>query len=449
MPTFSEYVAQSNRGMMTRLVPAGFFAKQTYLQQANIFTSTFGKIVWDALNNQTKFWNVLEKVPFGPVVGWRVRSARVTDTTAGRSSRPITEVGTIPTVGRSTYQTVSSNPRIIGTTFGASVTAQFLGGLEGGIGDALAQEQTAAARDHVKEMQQELLLGSHTIIQTGGASATGAIAQDIFRIGDTFRTAGANGGEGTDTDQILTAIGAVDPFVLTFTGGETLADGEIIYVVSRAGLTSIDDIIEEDARTVAGEAMTVPGNRGPGVYSITGAAARTANTWNSGAIILDNNGTARNITLALLDQAIREIRFNGGDPDLILTNYDEYDRISALLQPQQRFIAEGDFVVKLGDEQTLPGYRTGLQVATYKGIPVLPDADVRFGVNANDTDQGSYVYVLDTRHLKMAIAHATNYMENRDFFAANAMVVRGLFWSMAELRASRFDVNSKICDLLA
>lgn len=427
--TLSQYIAASNRGVLNRLVPSGFFAKQTYLQQSNVFTNTFGRIVWDALNNQTKFWNCLEKVPFGPTTGWRLR----TDRGVGRS-RPVLETGALPTIDVSNYVTLSSQPRIVATDFGVTILAQYLGGLEGGMGDVLAQEQAASIRDHVKELNQEILLGSHTI-----ASAADAVAQgEYFRQGDVVYATGDNETGAGDT------ITAISGNTLT---GLASADGEIVYIRSRAGLTSLDDIVEEDGRTVAGVAINSA--RGPGVYSLTSTSDRAAGTWSAGAVVLDNNGTARDFTLALLDRAIREVRQNGGDPDLILMGYDQFDRLSSIMQTQQRYMGEGEFVVKLGDEQTLPGYKTGLNVATYKNIPVLVDPDVRFGVNADDTDQGSYIYVLDTRYLKLAIGHATNYIENRDFFQANAMVVRGLFWTMAEFRSMRLDTNSKITDLLA
>jgi hypothetical protein len=43
--------------------------------------------------------------------------------------------------------------------------------------------------------------------------------------------------------------------------------------------------------------------------------------------------------------------------------------------------------------------------------------------------------------------YPTQYIENRDYFAANALVMRGLFFTMMEMRALRPDVQVKICDL--
>ena len=61
------------------------------------------------------------------------------------------------------------------------------------------------------------------------------------------------------------------------------------------------------------------------------------------------------------------------------------------------------------------------------GIPILPDADVPKSVSGG----GSNVYVLDTDYLETAVAQPTQYIENRDYFAANQLVVRGLLYTMA------------------
>ena len=207
-------------------------------------------------------------------------------------------------------------------------------------------------------------------------------------------------------------------------------------------MTSIDDIVEEDGRTIAGVSVSA----GADVYN---QATRAAGGWNSASVVLDNNGTGRNLTLALLDQAIREVRINGADPDVILMGYDQFDRLSSLLQAQQRYMDWGEFVVKVGDESTLPGSHAGFQVSTYRGIPVIVDPDIQTSYTAADAAMGSNVYVLDTRYLELAVAAPTQYIDNRDFFQANAFVLRGLFYTIGELRALRLDTHAKITDLNA
>ena len=157
--SIAEYIGAAERNLRSSLMPPGYFAKQTYLQVSDVFTATYGRKVWDALNNQTRFWNILRKVQWGPTTGWRVRSDR-----GDNRSRPVTETGALPTVDVSAYQAVDSAPRIMATDFGVSLKSQIMSGLEGGMGDNLAVEQEAAARDHIKELNSELLLRSNAIV---------------------------------------------------------------------------------------------------------------------------------------------------------------------------------------------------------------------------------------------------------------------------------------------
>jgi len=110
-------------------------------------------------------------------------------------------------------------------------------------------------------------------------------------------------------------------------------------------------------------------------------------------------------------------------------------------------MGQEEYQVGVGSERTFPGTRTGLVLATYQGIPILPDADTPKSINSSDTALGSNVYVLDTDYLEIAIAQPTQYVENRDYFAANALVVRGLLYTMGEMRCKNFFVQAKIADL--
>jgi hypothetical protein len=70
-------------------------------------------------------------------------------------------------------------------------------------------------------------------------------------------------------------------------------------------------------------------------------------------------------------------------------------------------------------------------------------------MTAADAELGSNIYVLDTDFLEIAVAQPTQYMENRDYFAANALVVRGLLYTLGELRCKNFITQAKIIDLNA
>ena len=439
-PSLSEYLAQSQRGLYQSVFGPEYLQKQTYFTvdtATGIFNTTYGRKVWQALNNQTRFFNAIPRVVWGNTAGWRVRTDR-----GSSRSRPVTETGSLPTVDVSNIETISSLPRIVSTTFGASVKSVFTAQLEGGVGDVLALENENAQLDHIKEMNEELLAGSAYLTSAGSATSftvPAAIAKN-FKIGDAvaqFDTSasGHDRTSGSVISAVNTSSGAI-----TVASGTTFADGDVAYIYNRAGLTSIDDIISEDGAAVGGgEARTR-------AYDLT-LNGRTAGAWNAGASVSYNSGTGRALSLNLLDTAIQKIRENGGEPKLILLGHDQYFNLERLLNSNQRYLGQEEYQVGVGSERTFPGTRTGLVLATYQGIPIIPDADTPKSVSSADAVLGSNVYVLDTDYLEIAVAQPTQYVENRDYFAANALVVRGLLYTMAEMRCNNIFVQSKIADL--
>ena len=439
-PSLSEYLAQSQRGLYQSVFGPEYLQKQTYFTvdtATGVFNTTYGRKVWQALNNQTRFFNAIPRVVWGNTAGWRVRTDR-----GSSRSRPVTETGSLPTVDVSNIETISSLPRIVSTTFGASVKSVFTAQLEGGVGDVLALENENAQLDHIKEMNEELLAGSAYLTSAGSSTSftvPAAIAKN-FKIGDSVAqydvsATGHDRTSGSVVSAVNTSTGAV-----TVASGTTFADGDVAYIYNRAGLTSIDDIISEDGAAVGGgEARTR-------AYDLT-LAGRTAGGWNAGASVSYNSGTGRALSLNLLDTAIQKIRENGGEPKLILLGHDQYFNLERLLNSNQRYLGQEEYQVGVGSEKTFPGTRTGLVLATYQGIPIIPDADTPKSVSSADAVLGSNVYVLDTDYIEIAVAQPTQYVENRDYFAANALVVRGLLYTMAEMRCNNIFVQSKIADL--
>ena len=465
--TLGEFLAQSQRSMGGGLLGRAsgpisgyvfgpdFFRKQTYLQISDTFVATYGKKVWDALNNRTVFFNAIKKVDWGPTVGWRLRTDR-----GSNRSRPVTETGTLPTMDISNYVGVYSNPKTVATTFGVTLKAQSVSGLEGGIGNQLAVEQEAASRDHIKELNQELLLGSWAVADGGGATAFNALPDShagYFRPGDTVTfwddsgntamSIGANDDTAPDTISAVTPPNTTTGVVTLLTGpNAACANNDIMVVKSRAGFTSIDDVITQDALVHAYGTQANPGN--VDVYNLT---TRAAGGYAAGATIVQTTPaagvtTGTELSLAQIDSCINSVRQNGGEPKLIVTGLDTYDKINQLLQVQQRYADFVDYVVGVGDDRTYPGTRAGFQLATYRGIPVLPDPDITKPADSQATSAAlaSNIYVLDTDYLEMAIMYPTQYLENRDYFAANALVMRGMFFTLGEFRALRPDVQAKV-----
>jgi hypothetical protein len=440
-PSLSEYLAQSQRGLYQSVFGPEYLMKQTYFTvdtATGIFNTTYGRKVWQALNNQTRFFNAIPRTVWGNTAGWRVR----TDRGSGRS-RPVTETGSLPTVDISNIETVSSLPRVISTTFGASVKSVFTAQLEGGVGDVLALENENAQLDHVKEINEELLAGSAYIVSAGGATSftvPAAVAKH-FKVGDAIGMNNVGTGFDRTSGSVVSAVNT-STGVITVATGTAFADGDLAFTYSRAGLTSIDDIVAEDGAVVGGAS----GGANVRAYDLT-QAARTAGGWNAGAYVSHNSGVGRDLSLTLLDTAIQKIRENGGEPKLILLGHDQYFKLERLLNSNQRYMGQEEYQVGVGSERTFPGTRTGLVLATYQGIPILPDADVPKSVSTADAVLGSNVYVLDTDYLEIAVAQPTQYVENRDYFAANALVVRGLLYTMAEMRCKNIFVQAKIADL--
>jgi len=460
MPSLSEYIAQSNRGLNSSVFGPEYLSKAfnaantgtadaiyTTTSADNVFTSTFGRKVWQSLNNQTRFFNAIPRTVFGNTVGWRVRTDRGT-----QRSRPITETGSLPDIDVSNLETISSLPKIVSTSFGASVKAMYTAQLEGGVGDVLALENENAQLDHIKELNQELLLPNTVAnIAVGGSATDGNVtAGTDLRVGDTVQLVDA--GAATANNVAISAISGTDVTFGTLSGTpaagtSTVADN--FSVTARAGLTSIDDIVQIVNSASQGNAgVQSMGSAYDLTVSTSGSEQRTSGSWNAAAAVKGNSGVGRDLSLNLLDDCIQSIRTNGGEPKLILMGHDQYFKLERLLNSQQRYMGQEEYQVGVGSEKTFPGTRTGLVLATYQGIPILPDADTTKSEAASGGSKlGSNIYVLDTDYLEIAVAQPTQYIENRDYFAADALVVRGLLYTMAEFRAYRFDVHAKIQDL--
>ena len=460
--SIQEFLAQANRGLNQNVLgpeylTKAFNAANTGTADAvfsttaadNIFTTTYGRKVWQSLNNQTRFFNAIPRTTFGNQVGWRVRTDRGT-----QRSRPMTELASLPDIDVSNIETVSSLPKIVTTMLGASVKAMYTAQLEGGVGDVLALENENAQIDHIKELNFELLLPTAHGNIAVGSGATDANVRDgsLLRIGDTLILNDA-GTPGT-TEGAISAISGNDITFATIGATPAALDSDSnlvdsLLVMARAGFTSLDDIVNVSADTTNGIGGLATFND---VYDIdeSSGTPRDDGGFAAAASVQGNSGVSRDLSLNLLDTAIQKIRTKGGEPKLILMGHDQYFKLERLLISQQRYMGQEEYQVGIGNEKTFPGTKTGLVLATYAGIPIMPDADVTLGqAAASGGALGSNVYVLDTDFLEIAIAQPTQYIENRDYFAADALVVRGMLYTMGEFRAYRFDTQAKITDLSA
>ena len=404
----------------------------------DFFTNTFGAKVWDSLNSQTRFFNLLRKVAWGPTTGWRIRSGR------NVSTQGVGETAALPTIDSPDLQTVQVQPSFVVTSLGVSALSQFLATLEGGLGDALAVAQESAEVDHLKKINQMLLQPGALRVAVGGGTpdtlVTGGGA--YVSIGDTFFS---SGDEGSAKFITITAISG-DVITYTEAGGITSpATDDILFARNRGGPFSIHDALQEDGQTINGVALT----NGPRYGSLT-FGDRAAGNWNAAGFIQNNSGTLRHLATSLLDRGIQEVRINGFQPDLMLGGVEQEARLGTILQANQHFMGEGKFQVQLGGEATLPGYETGFEVATYKKIPFFTDPDsppVWQLAGDGDAKRGTDVLILDTRFIECPVLFTTQYMESRDYIHNNMLGIKAIFLTAFNLRVLNFRAQARVTDL--
>ena len=122
-------------------------------------------------------------------------------------------------------------------------------------------------------------------------------------------------------------------------------------------------------------------------------------------------GDARVLTLTLLNDMIRRIRQNGGNPKVILTGYDTIQHIADLLQSQERFMDRKEIVPTHNGVRGVKGQEAGFRVATYYDIPIIPSKDMP-STGANTTNTLSDILILDTDHLWLSVMKPTQYFED-------------------------------------
>ena len=449
--TLSDWLATTQGGQRT--AQYGYFGPGAMLRKdittagdttisTDFFTNTFGAKVWDSLNSQTRAFNLIRKVAWGNTTGWRIRSGR------NASTQGVGETAALPTIDTPDLQSLQVQPAFVVTSLGVSALAQFLATIEGGLGDALAVAQEAAEVDHLKNLNQQLLYPGAMRVITDTSSTEFVVPAgggQYLGIGDEFHsTANAGSNEGAGIFTTVSSIATDTITAVATSSGDPDADA-IIYTRSRGGIWSLDDVINEDGRTINGVSVT----NGPMYGSLT-FGGRTAATWNAAGNINGNAGVIRHLSTSNLDRVIQNIRQNGFQPDLLITGVEQEVRLGTILQANQHFVNEGTFQVKQGGEATLPGYETGFEVSTYKKIPLFTDADAPpvWQQAANgDAIRGTDVMVLDTRYLEMPVLFTTQYMESRDYIHNNMLGVKAIFLTAMNLRCLNFRAQGKVTDL--
>lgn len=130
-----------------------------------------------------------------------------------------------------------------------------------------------------------------------------------------------------------------------------------------------------------------------------------------------------------------------------VTGYDTMEKLQAQSENQQRFLNTEYATVGVNGINSLEGRDIGFQVASYAGIPIIPDKMVNKGDTSNPTKGVGRVYLMDMDHISRATLIDMNIMvtDNRLIARSFNRVANYLF--MGEMVATKFRGSGKAIHL--
>ena len=205
-----------------------------------------------------------------------------------------------------------------------------------------------------------------------------------------------------------------------------------------------------DATSIFGteRTVTVDTSGGSGNYTYTGVASFLDAEVDFGANY--TSGGCRVLTLSLLNDMIRRIRQNGGNPKVIITGYDTIQKIADLLQSQERFMDRKEVVPTHNGVRGVKGQEVGFRVATYYDIPIIPAKDMP-STGKSTSNRLSDILILDTDHLWLSVMKPTQYFEDGitsgNPFGVGKLGNQGMYRTMGETCCSFFKGQGKITNI--
>ena len=175
--------------------------------------------------------------------------------------------------------------------------------------------------------------------------------------------------------------------------------------------------------------------------------------------------TNRQLNLSMIDNMFNTCmpfwEDNGVDGKVLITGYDTMTKLQAILQPQQRYQDAVFAKMSVNGISTVEGRGAGFQVASYNGVPILPDRQVPKGTftssasgttvtinSANINNDGvGRIYLVDTANLARGIAKATtiNISDNPLVTDVYSRVCN--MYDLSELQCTGFRGQGKIIHL--
>jgi hypothetical protein len=395
----------------------------------DLYNVLYGQKVWSMLNQEVNPLAMLAKRPYTSS-GWRVLKSRAeggsasafgigtgANGSAAVSADKIGGVGENAALGTDIpaiapeYTKLYVSPKTVAHLFEFSELGMELAGIDDGVGDIRAIVREDMGKHHA-EVQSKMLVMPLERYDDGNAANIERNYTSLMKI----VTSAAE-------------IAAMYNGNLLVTGANNANNSAVVGDVVKIFGTQ---------RTVS-----ISSNVATGTASFLDAEVDFGASYNSA-------GTSRVLTLTMLNDMIRRIRQNGGNPKVILTGYDTIQHIADLLQSQERFMDRKEIVPSHNGVRGVKGQEAGFRVATYYDIPLIPCKDMP-STGANSTNELSDLLILDTDHLWLSVMKPTQYFEDGitsgNPFGVGKLGNQGMYRTMGETGCSFFKGQGKITNI--
>ena len=396
----------------------------------DLYNVLYGQKVWSMLNQEVNPLSILAKRPYTSS-GWRVlvdrpqggsASAFATGSGAEGSATPRPDrIGGVPenaTLGTGNnippiapqYAKLYVSPKTVAHLFEFSELGMELAAIDDGVGDIRAIIREDMGKHHA-ETQSKMLVMPFESYDDGTA---------------------------TDIERNYTSLYKI-----------ISSAAEIAELAQRNILDTGSDGANNEA--VVADVVNL--------FGTSRTVSVSSNTYSGTASYLDAevdfgdsyaSGDARVLTLSLINNMIRRIRQNGGNPKCILTGYDTIQAIADLLQSQERFMDRKEVVPTHNGVRGVKGQEVGFRVATYFDIPLIPAKDMP-STGLNTTNTLSDMLFLDTDHLWLSVMKPTQYFEdgitNGNPFGVGKLGNQGMYRTMGETCCSFFKGQGKLSNI--
>jgi len=164
-----------------------------------------------------------------------------------------------------------------------------------------------------------------------------------------------------------------------------------------------------------------------------------------------NGGVAQSLALSQADDVLAHImpfwdNTKGFANKMWLTKYDTNMRLGQLINTQFRHVDKMPVQFGVNGIQTFPGVDHSNMMASYQGIPIVPD-DYVDNHYAATTGIGK-LYCLDLDHVWIQEAMPFQYAESDEMLATGVLGRRGIYHAVTELSANMFKCHGKVMALI-